>query len=146
AYRYDSNLFNTDLSRPAVIAPLFGRGTAPHENDTNNWSPRVGFAWDVAGDAKTVIRGGAGMYYDTAIDNLRLFERADLGPPGAELFLVGTDIQSPLLPGGDGRFSTSPTSSSGFITLGQMLALFPSVRHDLESRAFNCSLPTSLEC
>ncbi len=74
------------------------------------------------------------------IDNLRLFERADLGPPGAQLFLVGADLQSALLPSGDGRFN------AGQITLGQMLALFPAVRADVESRAFNCTLPTSIEC
>ena len=32
--------------------------------DKNNFAPRVGFAWDVRGDAKTVIRGAVGMFYD----------------------------------------------------------------------------------
>lgn len=145
AYRYDTNLWNTEAPRPSIIAPLFGEGTAPPNNDTNNLSPRLGFAWDVAGDAKTVVRGGFGLYYDTTIDNLRLFEGADVSPPGSELFLVGADIKSTLLPGGDARFGATPGSSTGFLTLRDALAIMGALRADLEARTFASNAATSIE-
>ncbi len=142
AYRWDSNLWNHDLERPAVIAPLFTKGMAAPGRDNNNWAPRIGFAWDPFKTGKTIVRGGFGVYYDNTIDNLRLFERADLGPVGAEQFLVGTGIVSPLLAdiGGDGRFTR------GQITLAQMLTRYQAIRADLESRLTDCDLPTALEC
>ena len=32
--------------------------------DTNNWAPRAGFAWDVTGDGKTIVRAAGGIFYD----------------------------------------------------------------------------------
>jgi hypothetical protein len=43
-----------------------GKGiSAPYNGDHNNFAPRMGFAWDPAGNGKTVIRGGGGLIYET---------------------------------------------------------------------------------
>ena len=34
------------------------------ENDFNNFAPRLGVAWDVNGNGRTVVRGGYGIYYN----------------------------------------------------------------------------------
>jgi carboxypeptidase family protein/TonB-dependent receptor-like protein len=33
---------------------------------TNSWAPRIGFAWDVTGNSKTVVRGHYGWYFEGA--------------------------------------------------------------------------------
>ncbi len=35
-----------------------------YKSDWNNFSPRLGFAWDITGKGKTVVRGGWGLFYD----------------------------------------------------------------------------------
>jgi outer membrane receptor protein involved in Fe transport len=43
----------------------FGRRV--QQNDKNDWGPRIGFAWDPWNNAKSVLRGGYGIYYDQAL-------------------------------------------------------------------------------
>jgi len=49
---------------------LFQVGTPQLPNITNgdhkDFAPRVGFAWDIGGNGRTVVRGGAGVYYSQA--------------------------------------------------------------------------------
>ncbi len=40
-------------------------GKSVYDADTNNFSPRAGFAYSLGGKQKTVVRGGAGIFFNT---------------------------------------------------------------------------------
>jgi len=82
AYSLENRILNHDLDRPRILAPLLGGDLRPPQIDKNNWDPSLGFAWDVKGNGKTVIRGGAGVYHDSNLFWTRLNERAYVGPSG----------------------------------------------------------------
>ena len=57
--------------RAGLLAGIKGMenvGQDPKE-DSNNWQPRIGVAWDVRGDGKDVIRAGWGVYQDVGYTN-----------------------------------------------------------------------------
>jgi hypothetical protein len=63
--------------------------------DRNNFAPRLGFAWDMLGNAKLVLRGGAGIFYDLEDGALNL-QFGGEAPFGSvrQFFPAATDYSS----------------------------------------------------
>src|SRR5439155_14224066 len=75
--------YSNDFQTP-VLSDLGRLGfNNKRKTDMNNFGPRLGFAWDVKGDGRSVIRGGYGIYYDEIFQNFTLYER-------------WTDVRTPL--------------------------------------------------
>ena len=55
---------------PILSATQAGLPQSMHYNSKTSFAPRVGFAWRVFGDDKTVIRGGYGRYVQTLLSAL----------------------------------------------------------------------------
>jgi len=71
----DEGRTDSDLPAiPALNAYQAGLGNAVRLPE-KNFGPQLGFAWDVSHTGRTVIRGGAGLYYENAIFNNVLFDR-----------------------------------------------------------------------
>jgi hypothetical protein len=63
-----------ELQAAAAFSPLAASLVAKKATDYNkNFSPRVGFAYDLTGRGNQVLRGGFGMYYGNTFQNIPLF-------------------------------------------------------------------------
>lgn len=53
---------NFDINTGRLIVAS-GSGDPLVENDSNDFSPRIGFAYDIGSNGRTVLRGGYGLFY-----------------------------------------------------------------------------------
>ncbi len=85
----DTALRNIFTDADFTVGEPFGENPS-----LRNFAPRVGFAWDVGGDGRTAVRGGAGLYHDTDGTYNSAFGIASFSPP----FGATTTITSPIFP------------------------------------------------
>ncbi len=70
-----------ELKTIAPISPLAALYTSKQASDDNrDFSPRFGFAYDVTGSGKHVVRGGYGLYYGDIFQNIPLFMEQQSNP------------------------------------------------------------------
>ena len=128
SWSYEPNALNYDLAKPALLIPILGAGRlgAPHVQ-AGNVSPTLGLAWTPTRDARTVVRTGAGRYFDpVASSNLLNLdnERRSLLPLGTgRLIVTGSNILW------NGRPLDFPQPTP--FTAAQLLAILPDIRADL---------------
>jgi len=96
--------YNNPISNPYV-------SKLPHD-DNKDFSPRVGFAYDITGAGKHVVRGGFGLYYGNVFQNIPLFMEQMSNPT---VFATVLSLTSPTdsVPGtgltlGQWKYGVSP--------------------------------------
>jgi hypothetical protein len=130
AWEYETGLYNSDLTPPAFLAPLYtatygANSMHPTHPQKNEWQPVLGFAWSPGKSGKTVIRGGAGLYWETNYIFEKWRGESVFGPLGNSRITLDstalTNIYSGLtIPVG----APLPVGPVTGMTLGQMLNIY----------------------
>jgi hypothetical protein len=131
---------NYDLSKPLFLAAILGAdGLGPTRKQWKNFSPALGLAWAPSHDRKTVVRAGAGIFYDFFFATLDA-ERALLGPPGlGRQAIAGTSIANtlPNIPGFPVGTALNVTGNPTPFTGANLLSILPAIRAGLTSSLTN---------
>jgi hypothetical protein len=82
--------------------------TSPYNGDHNNFAPRIGIAWDVLGNGKTVIRASGGIMYEQF--SFDVFDGLRTMPTGAVLAYTNPATGGAVITSGSGTINIGTVS------------------------------------
>jgi hypothetical protein len=106
---------------PAVGLVQMGQssvGDTIWKPDHKNFSPRVGFAWDVTGNGTTVVRGGASVIYSTYVATFFVQQAGQQNFRGGSIAAIPTGACNLVVPPGSTCALAGGSTFGGNITLG----------------------------
>jgi Carboxypeptidase regulatory-like domain/TonB dependent receptor-like, beta-barrel len=122
--------------QPGGIVQVGDGISQPYSTRYNGVSPRAGFAWDVFGKAKTIVRGGAGIIFEQPSIRTFLFSGGGLNlnptagslgvTPGngtinaflqssTDVSLINWNLAGPIFPGESGSGATCTLTTQCFV-------------------------------
>ncbi|HET7872739.1 MAG TPA: TonB-dependent receptor [Terriglobales bacterium] len=115
-----------ELQAAAKFSPLAASLVAKKAGDYGkNFSPRIGFAYDLTGHGNHILRGGFGMYYGNTFQNIPLFmeQQANSTIFQTAFAISGTDtVPGTGIPLSNWRFGVDPLpatpAASGTLAAG----------------------------
>jgi len=122
-YVRDTGRVDSDLG-PLPALNQWGAGLGNRvRTPGDNFGPQAGFAWDVSGTGKTVVRGGGGLFYENSIWNNVLFDSPARIPQGIFAYTplvcaAGGPTGSFNWPTNPGPVGSSVAGGAGLVTPG----------------------------
>jgi len=132
---------------PQLNSLIPGLGNPVREPNTN-FAPQLGFAWDLTGRGKTVVRGGVGLFYEnvlTAVAPADPEYRTPMGNVFAQTptACAGTGLpQSVAIPGGTLWPTFCGMAGGGAIAIGTVASQIVAFQEQYQTDStFNLNIP-----